>query len=739
MRRLGEAAADGEATLLTVANAALREAIGGEEGWIGAVESAEPSGAAGWAELRSSAPAHLVLRVPIGKSGPFAEAFLQVVAHAVNAARAEQARVEAELRAAAAEAFFREVIGPMPIGVLVRRGPLMQVTHANAAVERMVKRNIPVGQMRDYPDMAQAGLYRIYDGVLRTGQPVTVRAFRYKVELPELSTGERFADLMVLPLRGADGEIDGTALFAVDVTDQVQQKRAVEVAEQRQRQLLQSIQAIVWEAPYGGGPWTYVSEGAVPMLGYPLSRWLEPGFWRSILHSEDRERVIASSGAAAGDHELEYRVLAADGRAVWLHDAVRVIRDAAGRVVAQRGVMLDITARREAEAERTRIQSEMVEVQKLESLGVMAGGIAHDFNNLLTVILGNASLASMRLPERSSARASIDDLIVNAQRAADLTRQLLAYSGRAQLTSETLDLGHLVRELRGLMAASLPKSATLEVDLDPMVPAVEGDPTQLQQVVMNLTTNAAEALADRPGRVSVSTSFVTLTGDEATSLGLVAGAFVTLTVRDDGCGMAPAIRKRIFDPFFTTKAQGRGLGLAAVHGIVRGHRGAIDVRSKEDVGSAFTVYLPATSVRPQPRPPRPTTIRSGTGLILVIDDEAEVRATARAMLEALGYDVLEAEDGRAGLLTFDRQRKEIRAVLLDMTMPVMSGEEVYRELRLRDKQVRIVLSTGYTQIDARRRGMLEGIRGFLQKPYTVRQLSETMAQALAEVPGAPGE
>ncbi len=260
--------------------------------------------------------------------------------------------------------------------------------------------------------------------------------------------------------------------------------------------------------------------------------------------------------------------------------------------------------------------------------------------------------------------------------------------------------------------------------------------TQLQQVVMNLTTNAAESLGERAGRVIVQTSFAALQPDEAAALNLAPGAYVVLSVQDDGCGMSAAVKKRIFDPFFTTKAHGRGLGLAAVHGIVRVHRGAVHVRSKEQIGTVVSVYLPATSVRPTPRPQRTNTLRSGSGLLLVIDDEAEVRATARAMLEALGYDVIAAEEGRSGLLLFDRHRKDIRAVLLDMTMPVMSGEEVYRELRLRDKGVRIVLSTGYSQVDARRRGMLDGIRGFLQKPYTVRQLSETVGRALED--GATG-
>ncbi len=509
---------------------------------------------------------------------------------------------------------------------------------------------------------------------------------------------------------------------------------AASAAEERQAQLIQSINAIVWEAPEGQSGWSYVSDGAAVLLGYPLERWAEPRFWRKILHEDDRVRVVAESGSARGNRDLEYRVRAEDGRVVWMRDAVRVVYDKGGNVVAQRGVMLDITARVEAERDRERIHAEIVELQKVESLGVMAGGIAHDFNNLLTVILGNASLAAMRLPERSPARGSIDDLIANAQRAADLTRQLLAYSGRAQLSTETLELGVAFRELRGLLATVVPKLAEFQFEVDPLTPAVEGDRTQLQQVLMNLATNAAEALGDRRGVITIRTGFNQIDSVAAGELRLPPGPYAVLTVADNGSGMDDSTRRRIFDPFFTTKAHGRGLGLAVVHGIVKGHGGVVQVQSSLEAGTTVRVYLPASLARVPAPVPLLSRIRTGSGLVLVIDDESEVRATARAMLEALGYDVIEAEDGRAGLLRFDRHRAEVRVVLLDMTMPVMSGEEVLRALLRREPTAGIVLSSGFSQVDARRRGMSEGLSGFLQKPYTVRQLADVIGRAANKEP-----
>jgi PAS domain S-box-containing protein len=552
-------------------------------------------------------------------------------------------------------------------------------------------------------------------------------ATRFLFEPPGGKPLERYLDVTILAVRNSQGEIDGTAAIGVDVSEQVIARRQAEAMEKRYVELLRSLDAIVWEAPAGSDRWSFVSDRAESMLNYPREQWAAPGFWRSILHPDDRDRVIGGSGAARGDHELEYRILAADGSTKWVHDVVRVQIDASGKAVSQRGVMLDITLRKQAEIERERLQADMVRIQKLESLGVMAEGLAHDFNNMLTVILGNASLASMRLSEHSPARSAIDDLVATAQRANDLTRQLLAYSGRAQVTSESLDLGVQVREILGLVMASIPKKVTIDLDLDPLLPAVNADPAQIQQVVMNLVTNAAEAIGDENGRVNVRTFATRLSPADGAALGVAAGPVVVLAVSDTGCGMDEQTRRSVFDPFFSTRAHGRGLGLAAVHGIVRTHHGAITVQSAPHQGSTFTVYLPAGTQRSTPKPQRGAALRQGSGLILLIDDEAEVRATARAMIEALGYDVLDAGDGREGIELYRAHQDQVRLILLDMTMPVMSGEEVFRELRESGFEVPVVLSTGYSPTDARRRGLVEGLAGFLQKPYTVRQLADALA------------
>ncbi len=727
----------------------VRDATGAAWARAGGTEGATPESIEeAWAQVPTEAPTlvqqagsppRVRLAVELGTAASADER--AVVAALVSLTDAHLERVELRQREAAAreaaddaERFLRDVLNEMPVAMLVRRGPLQRLAFANLAAQNVLGRSLAAGQARDLPDAAAAGIYRMYNDVLRTGIAQRHPAHRVVVEPPGLPPREGWYDLSIQPVREADGTIDGTALFAVDVTDLVMAQRAAEGHQARYHDLLQSLDAVVWEAKAGADRWSFVSDRAISMLGYAQESWQTPGFWRSILHPDDVARVVANSGAAQGDHELEYRLVAADGRVVWIHDAVRVQRDAAGRPLSQRGVMLDVTRRKLAEIDREHMQAEMVQVQKLESLGVMAGGIAHDFNNLLTVILGNASLAALRLPEHSPVKNAIDDLVATAQRAADLTRQLLAYSGRGQLATETVDLAAQVREILGIIGTTMPKKARLELELDPLCPPIDADGAQVQQVVVNLVTNAAEALGDEVGTVRVHTGSAEVAASEAALLGIAPGTWVTLSVQDDGAGMDAQTRARVFDPFFTTKSHGRGLGLAATHGIVRAHRGAIEVRSKLGVGTVFTAYFPPSVARSAVRPPSTGALRSGTGLVLVIDDEAEVRATARAMIEALGYEVVEAEDGKSGLATFEKVRSRVKVVLLDMTMPVMSGEEVYRALRQKAAKVPVVLSTGYSPVDARRRGMMEGLAGFLQKPYTVRQLGDILARAIEEGP-----
>ena len=366
----------------------------------------------------------------------------------------------------------------------------------------------------------------------------------------------------------------------------------------------------------------------------PNQSWLD-----KYIHPDDQPEVLQAISQAIrtkSTYELEHRVLRLDGSLGWTFSRAVPLLDESGRIVEWFGVAADITERKRAE-ERLR------EAQRLESIGVLAGGIAHDFNNLLVGVMGNASLAQDLAPENGELAGLLGSVVQASERAAHLTRQLLAYAGKGHFVMEPVNLSGLVRDMTGLL--SIPKKVRLTLELDPDLPAIEADIGQIQQVVMNLVMNAAEALEGQSGSVSI--RIVLLNLDEKRierdfgDADLRAGEYVALEVRDSGRGMDEATRARIFDPFFTTKFTGRGLGLAAVAGIVRSHHGAIQVSSTPGMGSTFLVVFPAALKRPFEESPERTTPQRvpGMGTVLVVDDEDVVRSVAQTVLEKSGYGV----------------------------------------------------------------------------------------------------
>ena len=339
--------------------------------------------------------------------------------------------------------------------------------------------------------------------------------------------------------------------------------------------------------------------------------------------------------------------------------------------------------------------------QKLESLGLLAGGIAHDFNNLLTGILGHSSLVleDERLDREN--RECIQNVVAAAESAAQLTRQMLAYSGRGRFVVESVALSQRVRELLAELSESLPKHVRLESDLADDLPPVEMDTAQLRNLISNLVMNGVEAAEPNGGVVTITTRLADLgedfLSDAIDGRELAPGTYVMLEVKDHGHGMDSVTQARIFDPFFTTKLNGRGLGLAAVLGIVRGHKGAIQLRSKPGVGTVFTVFFPpAEPVESQQAAVRTATAR-GTGLVLVVDDEETIRRTAKKALERHGFQVLVARNGQEGVEMFRDAASRIAVVLLDMGMPVMSGEEAFRKIVEIRPGMPVIATSGYDE------------------------------------------
>ncbi len=385
-----------------------------------------------------------------------------------------------------------------------------------------------------------------------------------------------------------------------------------------------------------------------------------------------------------------------------------------------------------AEEKRRTVERNLLEAQKMESLGLLAGGIAHDFNNLLVGILGTASLALKESPEHSPLRTFLHEIQTSAERAAELARQMLAYSGKGHFVVTTLDLNELVSEMGHLLQVSIAKKIVLRFDFDRSIPGVVADPTQLRQVVMNLVLNAAEAIGERSGVIAIATGLVRASRAELDEAILgrnrPEGEYVCLEVADTGTGMDAETLVQIFDPFFTTKFTGRGLGLAVVHGIVNGHEGALWVESEPGRGTKFRLFLsPAqepTAVAEEP--PDEESEWRGEGLVLVVDDEETVRVAAGRLLESIGFDVLAAEDGERAVELFRKCPGDFRAVLLDMTMPRLDGQEAFRAMRAVRGDVRVLLMSGYTEKEATRRFSGQGLAGFLQKPFTVNDMRQAM-------------
>ncbi|HXE98186.1 MAG TPA: response regulator [Dongiaceae bacterium] len=396
----------------------------------------------------------------------------------------------------------------------------------------------------------------------------------------------------------------------------------------------------------------------------------------------------------------------------------------------------DITQRKKSEEERLNLEKQLLQTQKLESLGVLAGGIAHDFNNILTSIIGNADLAMMRLSPESPVLENLRRIETAAVRASDLARQMLAYSGKGRFVIEDIDLNLLVEEMGHMLEVSISKKVALRYNFHHPLPAVTGDATQLRQIIMNLVINASEATGDNSGVIAITTGC--LECSEAYLKGawvsdrIPEGRYVFVEVADTGCGMSKEVMSKLFDPFFTTKFTGRGLGMSAVLGIVRGHKGAIMVYSEVGKGSTFKILLPACSNPTEPfnSSEDPGGNWQGTGTVLLVDDEENIRELGSEMLRELGFQAITAEDGRQGLDVF-KSRGDICMVILDLTMPNMDGEQCFRELRRLDPNVRVIMTSGFDEQEVAQKFVGKGLAGFIQKPYKLSNMREVlMSQAL---------
>lgn len=533
-----------------------------------------------------------------------------------------------------------------------------------------------------------------------------------------------------------------------DLRQQIQrmedtQREAVQKL-QEERQIFLNGPTVIFKwknAP--GWPVKYASPNVKEVFGYAAEDFLEERIsYAEILFSEDLERVVQEvqkaneSGVSYFEH-VPYRVIHKNGNIVWLDDFTTIMRDATGKSTYYLGYVTNITARKlaedrykEAEEERKKIELQLLHAQKLESLGVLTGGIAHDFNNLLTGILGNAGFIRLNLSKNSEFEGPLQDIESASIRAAELCKQMLAYSGKGKFLVQAIHLNHLIQEITHLLEISISKNVTIHYRFSKDLPLIEGDATQIRQIIMNLITNASDAIGTRSGKITVTTGVLHCSPESFEKLNFTKkqeeGFYIFAEVEDTGCGIDKQNEKKIFDPFFTTKFAGRGLGLSAVMGIMRSHHGAIQVESEVGKGSRFRVLFPYSSkvthvsedVSPLEIP-----IKKASGTVLVIDDEQAVRDVASRILKMVGFKVIEVSLGKEGVLRFHQHRKEICLVLLDLTMPEQNGIETFAQLRAIEPKLPILVSSGYNEDEVA--DLLQknkNTAGFVQKPYLPESL-----------------
>jgi PAS domain S-box-containing protein len=553
---------------------------------------------------------------------------------------------------------------------------------------------------------------------------------------------ERHISDSAAPIRDASGVVTGVVLVFSDVTEQYAAQLRLEESEQQYRMLAEHASDVISRFSLSG-LFLYISPSCRTMFGFEPDEIIGKHM-PDFVHPDDQVMLAAGMKTVFSTNEpvsATYRYRHKNGSYRWVETTGKRVMDTILNIPLEGiAVSRDITERKHAEELRLEMERRLLHSQKLESLGILAGGIAHDFNNLLTAVLGNLELAQTDLGNNPQARFSVDQAVHAAKRAADLTRQMLAYSGKGLFAVTELSLNELVEENAHMLKAAISKTITLNLDLAPRLQRIRADAGQIQQIVMNLITNASEAIGDRAGTVTLSTGVRKYDAADLASSRLPEkpepGRFVWIEVADTGCGMDEDIVSRIFEPFFTTKFTGRGLGMSAVLGIVRGHNGAIFLDTRPGLGTTIRVLFPVSAkslpvgvfnlplepVTQEPPPPPSHAKDAFPATILVVDDEQIVCNICANFLNRNGYRTLLALDGEEGVRVFREHADEIMAVILDLTMPKMDGATAFREMKRIRPDVKVILSSGHAEQEALRHFAGQGISGFLQKPYTLAVL-----------------
>jgi PAS domain S-box-containing protein len=551
----------------------------------------------------------------------------------------------------------------------------------------------------------------------------------YRIVRPDGSV--RWISDRGFPIRDESGKVVRIAGIAEDITGRKQAEMALRESEERFREMAELMPETIFEVNLDG-ILTYVNRNAYNYFGYTQADFKNGLKSQDMLIPKDRERAAVNTAKILEGKETginEYTALRKDGSTfpVMVH-STPVFRD--GRPVGLRGFIIDITDRKKAEEERRKLEVQFQQAQRFEALGTLAGGIAHDFNNLLMNIQGNTSLMLCEIKTSHPYYNMLKNIEKQVKSGALLTRQMLGYARKGKFDVKAIELNRVLNENAETFGRTR-KEITIEKDFENDLFAIEADRGQIEQVLLNLFVNAADAMPGG-GHLHLKTKNVSHLNIKSDQYEPQPGNYVQLTISDSGIGMEQHTLDHIFDPFFTTKEMGRGtgLGLASVYGIIKSHDGYIDVTSEKGQGTTFTIFLPATQKAAEDQTDAAAELIRGDGTLLVVDDEELVLDVAANMLEELGYTALKAHSGTEAVDIFNAHRDEIKLVLLDIIMPDMGGSEVYDKIKMINPDVKVLLASGYS-VDGQAIELLErGCDGFMQKPFTMEELSGKVEQIL---------
>ncbi|TVR01389.1 MAG: PAS domain S-box protein [Desulfovibrionales bacterium] len=656
-------------------------------------------------------------------------------------------RKQAEEALRRSENLLRKVFEILPIGLWIadKKGAILQGNPAGVAIwgaqPSVDKTGYGIFKARRLPSREQiepddwALVHTVNKGVTIVDELLEIDTFDGKKKIILNYTA---------PVLDENGAIEAAIIVNWEITDRKRAEEALQESEERFRLSMEATSDGIWDWDIQTDH-VYYSPGYVRMLGYELAEVpRHVRAWTDLIHPDDKQAAFKANMDCIENRvesfAVEFRMQARNGEWRWILGRGRAVeRDTTGRAVRLIGTHQDITERKKTEQERERMQAQLLQAQKMESVGILAGGVAHDFNNLLHVMRGNIEMFLEEMPE-DHREASRLNIVTNAMdRAELLVQQLLLFSRKIKTNRAPVDVNQEVKNTVQMLERTIPKMVALELHLNPEAWPIFGDPVQIEQVLLNLANNAVDAMPEG-GQLTIETSNVVLREQGAgdTCEGIRGGRHVLLKVSDTGCGMDQIALKHVFDPFFTTKEvdKGTGLGLASAYGIVKAHGGHIYCDSEPGAGTSFRVYLPALEpdkavTASQPEPSHQKILPQGrNATILVVDDDPQIRELTQEALEMFGYIVILASTGEEALAAYNEHGQAIDLVLLDLNMPGMGGNHCLQELLRRDPQIKVIIASGYTSAAHGKDALVLGARRFLGKPYRLQEMATVVQEVL---------